>query len=357
LMEQNMPSPLEQFYFMKAQAFAENCGLTRIEKLENNIGVLEISSFGFPAEIAQPYIDATMQLLASSDALIIDCRRNGGGTPDMVQYVCSYFFDKPTHLNSLYWRQSDETVDYITLDKLPVQKMIDVPIFVLTSSYTFSGAEEFAYNLQTQKRATIIGEVTGGGANPGRMFPIINDFGVFIPTGRAINPITKTNWEGVGVKPEIEVESAKAFETALAKAQEAAKLHNETVTKKIKESINELETNTAKAEKLFNENKTSEGSQLIETSLNKALSSNLLDEMAINQMGYEYLQMNKMAMALAIFQFNVKAFPNSANVYDSLAETHMNMGNKALAIENYKKSLELNPKNAHAVEMLQQLKK
>src|ERR1044072_8406622 len=107
--------------------------------------------------------------------------------------------------------------------------MADVPLYVLTSDYTFSGAEEFTYNMQSRKRATIIGETTGGGANPGGMFPINDRFGIFIPTGRAINPVTKTNWEGVGVKPEIAVEASHALDTAVALARQAAESHRKTI--------------------------------------------------------------------------------------------------------------------------------
>jgi C-terminal processing protease CtpA/Prc len=82
---------------------------------------------------------------------------------------------------------------------------------VLTSKRTFSGAEEFTYNLKNLKRATIIGETTGGGAHPGGVFRASEHFGVFVPTGRAINPITKTNWEGTGVTPDVAVPADQAL--------------------------------------------------------------------------------------------------------------------------------------------------
>jgi retinol-binding protein 3 len=185
--------------------------------LPNNIGVLDI--YNFPgSEYAEKSVDEGMKVISSVSAVIIDLRRNGGGSPEMIRYICSYFFDKPTHINSIYWRSSNKTVDYITLDKVPGKKLSDIPVFVLTSSLTFSGGEECAYNFQTQKRGILIGEVTGGGANPGDIFSINDDFEIFIPTGRAINPITKTNWEGVGVKPDFEVEASEAFSAAYQKA-------------------------------------------------------------------------------------------------------------------------------------------
>ena len=159
-----------------------------------------------------------MNFLANADAIIFDMRQNGGGHPGLIQYICSYLFDAPTHLNSLYWRQGDRTEEFWTLDDVPGPKMPDVPVFVLTSSYTFSGAEEFSYNLQTRERATLVGETTGGGANPGGRMPVNQRFGIFIPTGRAINPITGTNWEGIGVVPDIAVDADEAYDTALAMA-------------------------------------------------------------------------------------------------------------------------------------------
>ena len=182
--------------------------------LPDNIGYIDLRSFEHPSE-SKDMIGNAMKEIENTDAIIFDMRNNGGGSPEGVQYLCSYLFDKKVHLNSLYWRKGDRTDEFWTLDKVNGKKRPDVPVFVLTSHFTFSGAEEFTYNLQTQKRATIIGEITGGGANPGEMFDVNSKLGIFIPKGKAINPITKTNWEGVGVKPDIEVRQEDALETAL----------------------------------------------------------------------------------------------------------------------------------------------
>jgi C-terminal processing protease CtpA/Prc len=95
------------------------------------------------------------------------------------------------------------------------------PVYVLTSSHTFSAAEEFTYNLQTRKRATIVGETTGGGAHPGDMVSLPFGLMAFVPNGRAINPITHTNWEGTGVKPDVTIPADTALETALKLARES----------------------------------------------------------------------------------------------------------------------------------------
>ncbi len=196
-------------------------GFARAGHLDANVGYLEL--FNFPSlERAKAPVDEAMQHLAGAKALIIDLRRNGGGSPDSIRYICSYLFDKPTHINSIYWRASNTTVDFVTSERVDGQKLGGVPIFVLTSRYTFSGGEEFAYDIQTQRRGLLIGETTGGGANPGGSFPIGHGLQLFIPTGRAINPITKTNWEGVGVVPDVRVDATNAFEIALARARQAA---------------------------------------------------------------------------------------------------------------------------------------
>jgi C-terminal processing protease CtpA/Prc len=193
-----------------------NFGFERVERLAGNVGYLEIRSFGFdPADIAD-VAAAAFTFLGRTDALIIDVRRNGGGSPFMVAHVASYLFGpQPVLLNSLYWRPRNRTDDFYTMRDLPGTRYgPDKPVYVLTSRNTFSGAEEFAYDLQTRKRAVIVGDTTGGGAHPGGMQRVTEHFGVFVPTGRAINPITKTDWERVGVRPDIAVASDQALRTA-----------------------------------------------------------------------------------------------------------------------------------------------
>jgi len=133
------------------------------------------------------------------------------------QLFSSYFFPENPEilLNSLYYRNKDEKTDFYTLKKIKGPRYSDVPLYILTSNYTFSGGEEFCYNMQTQKRATLIGETTGGGAHPVDSFSLPNNIRAIIPVGRAINPITGTNWEAAGVKPDIEVDAEVALETAL----------------------------------------------------------------------------------------------------------------------------------------------
>lgn len=199
----------------------ENYGFKKIEILEGNVGYIDFRYFsGFDS--AKETVDGVLKVIKNTDAVIFDLRKNDGGSPEMVQYICSYFFSEKTHLNSLYWRKGNRTQEFWTLDELPSERMPDVPLFVLTSKYTFSGAEEFAYNFQTRKRAIIVGESSGGGANPGGPIEINELFSINVPTGRAINPITQTNWEGTGVLPNIKTSSTNAFDKAYLLAKSSA---------------------------------------------------------------------------------------------------------------------------------------
>jgi len=194
-----------------------NFGFEKLEHLPGNVGYLDLRSFA-DADWAAPTAIGAVSFLASSDAVIIDVRNNHGGQPNMIQLISSYFFDKFTHLGDMYWRKGDRTEQFWTQPYLPGKRMADVPLYILTSSRTFSGPEGFAYDLKILKRATIVGETTGGGANAGYSYPVVDGLAIFITTGRAINPITKTDWEGKGVEPDIKVSASDAFNDAYREA-------------------------------------------------------------------------------------------------------------------------------------------
>jgi C-terminal processing protease CtpA/Prc len=190
-----------------------NCGFEKVERLSSNIGYLKFNMFADP-EVCGPTAVAAMNFLGNSDAIIIDLRENGGGDPKMIALLSTYLFSKPTHLNDLWERKSDTTQQYWTLPYVPGKRLDDKPAYVLTSKRTFSGAEEFSYSLKNLKRATIIGETTGGGAHPVRGQRIDDHFMIGVPFARAINPSSKTNWEGIGVEPDVKVPAAEALATA-----------------------------------------------------------------------------------------------------------------------------------------------
>jgi C-terminal processing protease CtpA/Prc len=218
--ESDQPTPAE-LAIWRAHEEKRNYGVERVEHRPGNIGYIELRGFA-PAMLAGPTLAAAMTLVAHADALIVDLRRNGGGDPETVALVCSYLFDHRTHLNNLYWREGDRTEQFWTLEWVPGERYgQSKPVYVLTSADTFSGAEEFAYNLRTQKRATLVGETTGGGANPGDLRRLSEHFEMFVPSGRAINPVTNTNWEGVGVEPHVKTPAPAALATAEAMALKA----------------------------------------------------------------------------------------------------------------------------------------
>lgn len=208
--EEREPTP-EEIEHMRRDGAWGNFGFEAVQRLAGNIGYIDLRGFQEP-ELAAPTVHAAMAFVANTDALIFDMRENGGGSPHMVRLISSYLFGpEPVHLNDLYFRPEDRTEEFWTLAELPGARYGDKKdVYVLTSNYTFSAAEEFTYNLQCLKRATIVGQTTGGGAHPGGMVRLHPHFSAFIPNGRAINPITKTNWEGVGVKPDVECDTAAA---------------------------------------------------------------------------------------------------------------------------------------------------
>ncbi len=195
-----------------------NFDFVKVERLDGNIGYIRLDSFQ-DATYAGPTAIAAMNFLAYCDAIIFDLRYNGGGSPSMIQLISSYFFDEPTHLNSFYIRKEDTVYQFWTQAHVQGPRMTDAEVYVLTSSQTFSGAEEFSYNMRNLERGTLIGETTGGGAHPveGHIFANLN-FGVRVPFGRAINPISGTNWEGAGVEPHIAVPADSALDVAVYEA-------------------------------------------------------------------------------------------------------------------------------------------
>jgi len=197
----------------------DNFGFRKVERLGGNIGYLDFRFFASAGEAGGTAI-AALNLLAYCDAIIIDLRQNGGGDPSQIQLISSYFFPEPAHLNDLYYRAADKMENYWTLPYVPGPKPVNADLYILTSHDTFSGAEEFSYNMKNLKRATLIGETTGGGAHPTDAMIVQEKFILRVPVARAINPITKTNWEGTGVTPDIQVPAPQAFDRAYAMALE-----------------------------------------------------------------------------------------------------------------------------------------
>jgi len=223
---QRVPEPKEpedhetRRLVMRRRGRLDNFGIRQVERLDGNVGYLDVRRVAMPAN-AGPAIGAAMELVAGTYALILDLRQNHGGSPEGVVVWCSYLLDeRPTHLNDIFHADTGETRQFWALPYVPGTRYTERPVYVLTSGQTFSGGEDFAYTLQALGRATVVGETTGGGAHPTRGFPISAAVHIGIPFARSINPVTGTNWQGTGVVPDVAVPEAQARDTAYAKALE-----------------------------------------------------------------------------------------------------------------------------------------
>ncbi len=191
-----------------------NYGFEQVQRLPFNIGYINLVLF---AETAQggPQLESAMNLLRYTNALIIDLRESRGGSPAMVDLIASYLMNERTNTSNIYYRKEDRLEQRFTVNEVNGEHYGQQrPVYILTSKDTFSAAEDLAYTLKHLNRATIVGEITGGGAHPGDMVRLTNHFESFIPNGRSINPITKTNWEGVGVQPNIKTAADNALNIA-----------------------------------------------------------------------------------------------------------------------------------------------
>ena len=222
----HLPDPAEVAR-IAAQARRMNHGFDRVQRLAGNVGYMELRAFDGSPEAGKTAI-AALEFLKNSDALIFDLRRNGGGDPNMIVLLLSHLYagDDRVHVNDFYQRRGDRTEEYWTTTTVPGPRFDGKDVYVLTSRRTGSAAEEFAYDIKNLKRGTLIGEVTAGGANPGGLFRLNDHFAAFIATGRAINPVSKTNWEGVGVEPDVKTSADEALKTAHVLALEKLQAKN-----------------------------------------------------------------------------------------------------------------------------------
>jgi peptidase S41-like protein len=211
---ENPPAPTPEDVVRYQHEMEENnCTFEKIEILPNNIGYLKFN--GFPdASICRTTAVAAMTSLNHADAIIFDLRDNPGGYANMVALIATYLFDRPTHLNDFYNRSDNSTEQSWTLPPVPGNRLADKPAFVLTSPSTFSAAEGFSYDLKMLKRATLVGETTSGRGHMGMGHRIDDHFTIRVPGIRVVNPISKTNWEGTGVEPDVKVKAADALKTA-----------------------------------------------------------------------------------------------------------------------------------------------
>lgn len=206
------PAPTAEFNARYRKALEQaNCTFEPVKVLPHNIGYLKLNSFPDPSLCRQTATRA-MASLNNADAIVFDLRDNRGGYPGMVMLIAAYLFDHPEYM---YNPRQDTTEDSWTHSPVPGNRLADKPVYLLTSARTFSAAEQFSYDLKMLKRATLVGETTGGATDVGVFHRIDDHFGIGIREARAIDPYAEPDWAGIGVKPDVKVKTADALETAV----------------------------------------------------------------------------------------------------------------------------------------------
>ena len=190
-----------------------NAGVQRVEILSGNVGYLNLTAFWRIEEARETIADA-MRLLKRTDALIIDLRQNSGGSPETVAFLAGYLFDRAELPLFQIVPRSGSAVSYATPAPAPAERDERRPVYVLTSARTFSAGEGFAFLVQERGRAEVIGERTAGAANPGQPYRVNAWFEVTVPNGQVRTAVSGRNWEGAGVKPDLEAPAADALTVA-----------------------------------------------------------------------------------------------------------------------------------------------
>ena len=198
-------------------------GVACVQRLAGNVGYLDLQPVLFPAAMCGEIMTAAMSLVATTDALILDLRHCAGGEDGMTVFVASYLWDHDrVQLCGLRERHDTAPRQLWTLPYVPGRRFGKTkPVYVLTSAITFSGGEHLSYDLQRLGRATVVGERTRGGAHSRVGFPVHPHLEATISVAESVNPVTGGNWEGTGVRPDIEVIASQARDTAYRLALQA----------------------------------------------------------------------------------------------------------------------------------------
>ena len=221
-----------------------NYGFEKVSRLDGNIGYIEYTGFPEGNKSAEIILDATMNFVSNTNALIIDLRNNRGGDGKMVRIFLSYFFSERIKLSEIYTRYNNKTEEKYTFKKVNGKKYLDKPVYLLVNNNTISAAEALAYNLQQNRIANVIGDKTYGAANPVKVFFIGKKYHLFIPISIEKNSVTKTNWEHSGIDADIKISSEKALIKAQIIALEnllKSKTSMELTETEVKEIILKLE--------------------------------------------------------------------------------------------------------------------
>ena len=331
----------------------ENAGFFKLEWIEPGIGYLDLRRF-YSFDQARDMALAAMAFLANARAIIVDVRENGGGSGD---YLSSYFLPYPTQLSGSYSRRTGILTEIWTRRDIGTEPRLDVPLFILTGPNTFSAAEYFAYDMQSRDRATLVGEPTKGGAHSVDVFAIDDQFEFYISTERAVSPVTGGNWEGVGVIPDIRVPAAAALETALAEARKAVEARDKDRNAGLNKAVEEMQALADDAARLYREGKAKEAAAALDRLLGMAGNAGLISEFFLGVFAYNFPSSEDEPMQLAILEKNVRLFPKSFTACELLASAYASRGKTELALEYFRKVLELDPGNRNAAKMIRELQK
>lgn len=348
--ESSLHHPVRLFQLAKR----ENLGLFRLEWLEGNVGYLDLRRF-HPISESKEMVDAALSFLSAADAIVIDLRENRGGAGESLPYICSHFFPYPTQLTSWYSREDDFLKEFWTTEEIGGDRRTDVPIFLLTGERTFSAAEMFAYDLQALNRATLVGEPTGGGAHSVDLYQIDDLFEIYIPTDRAINPITSGNWEGTGVIPDVAVPAEAALDTAVVLARAAAEAYSAAGESRLRAAVERMQVFLDEAEALYRAGETGDGDVALDSVFQIGDEAGLINEFFVDVLSYNYYAESDEQILYAVLNRKVELFPESATAWEALAYAYAVNGRNELAVECYEKVLQLDPENRNAAKWIERL--
>jgi hypothetical protein len=332
----------------------EHLGINRLEWYPGHVGYLDLTRI-YPLSESREMVDAAIRFLSLADAVIIDLRENGGGSGESLPYLCGFFLPGSTQLTSYISTQDGFLKEFWTSEEGPHESLADVPLFLLTSERTFSAAEMFAYDMQVLGRATAVGDPTGGGANSVDLFPIDEEFEIYISTSRAINPITGGNWEGSGVIPDVRVPEEVALDTALALAKAAGSVRADAREATQRAAIAEMESRLERAVALLRGGDEVGGSAEVDSLFAIAERAGLISEFFLDVLAYNYFGQEHRLILLQLLEKKVARFPSSPG-FELLGDANAMVGDTVQAVEAYQRSLELDPSNRNAAKRIRRLR-
>ena len=333
----------------------ENLGYFKLEWIDGHVGLLDLRRF-YPIGISKEMIDAAMLFLSNANAVVIDVRENGGGAGESLQYFCSYFLDYPTQLTSDYSRKDGFLTEFWTTAEVSGVRRTDVPVFIVIGEQTFSSAEAFAYDMQANGRATLVGNSTGGGAHSVDLFQIDDLFEIYIPTARAINPITSENWEGVGVIPDLLVPSDAALDSALVLAKAAAAEYGAIQEMRVNSAVEEMQRLLGDAESLYRTGRNEDADPVLDSLFQVGAEAGIINEFFVFVLTYEYLDDSDEAILFALFDKWIELYPQSVTPWEWMASKYASRGAKSAQSSAMKRSWSSNPADPNAERRIERLR-